>query len=262
MASRSVFIRTLLDRHRVFQITGIAVAIVATFTFVVLSQRRQHLRSNASTTIEIEFDGSSYTPQTVTIEQGDTIRWTNVSATEYTQISSDPHPVHTDYPPLNIGLLAPNDSVTLVMNDIGTYGYHDHLLPSTTGTIIVEEAQTSTPLPTVTDEPTYTPSPAIATHTLTPSITNTKTPTPRPTLTNTPFETYEEFVKRITIVPRDTYTPIPTATPFVTQIPTESEKSIVLQLVVGAAGFTILVISTLFYIWKKRIQKTTLPKKI
>ncbi len=244
---RTVFIYTLLKKYHVFQITGIAVAIIAIFTFAALLKSRQSITSSASTTVDITFDGSSYFPDDVTIQEGDTVRWTNTSST-YTQISSDPHPIHTNYPALNVGLLASGDSITLIFPTSGTYGYHDHLLPSATGTINVVAIQTATP----TDAPTDTPIPITVTHTPTPSITNTRTPTPKPTATDTPFETFDEFSRRITIVPTDTPTITPTKKPIVLETPVDTKgKSILVPLTVGAIGLTIIVLCLLLYLRKR-----------
>jgi len=51
---------------------------------------------------------------------------------------SDPHPVHTDYPPLNLGTFFDGASLSLKFPTAGTYVYHNHLNPSERGTIVVK----------------------------------------------------------------------------------------------------------------------------
>jgi hypothetical protein len=50
-------------------------------------------------------------------------------------MSSDPHPEHTDCPPLDqVGFLTPGQSRTSGnFNTVRTCGFHDHNEPSTTG---------------------------------------------------------------------------------------------------------------------------------
>ena len=52
------------------------------------------------------------------------------------QFDSDPHPVHTDDTELNVGHVEPGGSMTFTVNKTGTHGYHNHLNPGDTGTII------------------------------------------------------------------------------------------------------------------------------
>jgi hypothetical protein len=58
------------------------------------------------------------------------------------EMSSDPHPIHTDCPPLNqVGALAPGRTgVTGALTIVRTCGFHDHGLPTNAelqGTIVV-----------------------------------------------------------------------------------------------------------------------------
>lgn len=85
--------------------------------------------------ITLQADG--FFPATVTIKAGTKVIWTNNSGTTG-DVNSDPHPIHTDYPPLNLGTFANNSSVSLVFDKPGTYGYHNHLNPGQRGTIIVQ----------------------------------------------------------------------------------------------------------------------------
>jgi hypothetical protein len=58
-------------------------------------------------------------------------------------MASDPHPVHTDCPPINVvAVLAPGESrATNAMTVARTCGYHDHDMPTNTlfqGTIVIQ----------------------------------------------------------------------------------------------------------------------------
>lgn len=85
----------------------------------------------------ITYTSSGFSPATLTVKAGTTVTWINKSGADFS-LDSNPHPVHTDYPPLNIGVIANGQSSSLTFDKPGTYGYHNHLNPSDTGEIIVE----------------------------------------------------------------------------------------------------------------------------
>ncbi len=98
---------------------------------------------------------NGFSPQTLTIQKGDTVTWTK-SSVSFLEVASDPHPIHTNYPPLNLGLISNDgDTKSLTFIDVGTFGYHNHLSEQHTGTIIVNPTnQTVTPTKTGTPTPT------------------------------------------------------------------------------------------------------------
>jgi plastocyanin len=85
----------------------------------------------------ITFTADGFSPKTVTINAGTKVIWTNTSGNKAT-VNSNPHPIHTDYPPLNLGIFNNGESFSLVFNKPGTYGYHNHLNFIQGGTIIVK----------------------------------------------------------------------------------------------------------------------------
>lgn len=84
----------------------------------------------------ITYTSNGFSPANLTIKAGTMVIWINNS--DSLSVQSNPHPVHTDYPPLNIGAIANGQSKSLVFDKPGTYGYHNHLNPSNQGKIIVE----------------------------------------------------------------------------------------------------------------------------
>ena len=78
-----------------------------------------------------------FSPQTLTVQNGATVTWINKSG-EMGNVSSDPHPTHTNYQPLNLGSFSEGKSVSLAFDKPGRYGYHNHLNSSLTGTILVK----------------------------------------------------------------------------------------------------------------------------
>lgn len=98
----------------------------------------------------IEYTSSGYTPSTITINQGDSVTFTNTISRE-TWPASAIHPTHESYPGSGISKcgattdifdacsgLENGESYTFTFNEIGTWSYHNHLRPSDNGKIIVE----------------------------------------------------------------------------------------------------------------------------
>ena len=89
------------------------------------------------TIVNVNFTSSGFDPKTVTIKTGTRVIWINKSGGDAT-VNSGLHPTHQLYPPLNLGQFPDGSSVQLVFEKAGKYGYHDHLNPSRTGTVVVE----------------------------------------------------------------------------------------------------------------------------
>ena len=99
--------------------------------------KNETTNSSSSTSNTITFDGNSFSPAKLTVTSGTTITIKNASS-EDMQFDSDPHPIHTGDADLNVGAVAAGESMTFTVKKTGTFGYHDHLDPSITGTIVVE----------------------------------------------------------------------------------------------------------------------------
>ena len=85
----------------------------------------------------ITLTSSGFSPISLTVKIGDTVTWLNNDGIIAT-VNSDPHPVHTEYEPLNLGNFTKGKTHTLTFPTPGTYGYHNHFNPNQRGTIIVE----------------------------------------------------------------------------------------------------------------------------
>jgi plastocyanin len=85
----------------------------------------------------ITLTSSGFSPKSLTIKAGTKVTWINNSGRNAT-ISSNPHPVHTEHPFLNLGPFSDGEKHTLTFDKPGSYGYHDHFNAESQGTIIVQ----------------------------------------------------------------------------------------------------------------------------
>ena len=83
-------------------------------------------------TITIGADGR-VTPANVTVAAGSRVTFTN-SHNQVHEMSSDPHPAHTDCPEINMGNLQPGQSrQSQNLTTPRRCGFHDHLNPDAAG---------------------------------------------------------------------------------------------------------------------------------
>lgn len=94
-------------------------------------------QSTSSGEMAVNVTNNGFDPATVTVKIGTKVTWMNKNS-DSVIIASDPHPLHTDYPPLNLGSLGAGQSASLVFNKQGSYSYHNHLNPSEIGKVIVQ----------------------------------------------------------------------------------------------------------------------------
>ena len=84
--------------------------------------------------------GSGFSPSTLTIRQGDTVKFVNDSSKDYWP-ASNPHPIHTGYPGFDaLTVVRPGGSWSFTFDRVGRFGYHSHLSPQTKGVIVVKRA--------------------------------------------------------------------------------------------------------------------------
>lgn len=96
--------------------------------------------TTGGTTITITSSGAN--PRSITVPVGSTVTFVNNDNTPH-DMSSDPHPQHTDCPEVNnAGFIQPGQSrSTTALRTARTCGFHDHNQPSNTalqGTIVIQ----------------------------------------------------------------------------------------------------------------------------
>ena len=69
---------------------------------------------------------SGVIPKVVTVPVGSRVNFANQSSNNI-EVTSDPHPIHTDCPALNVGVVQPGRTgQTGALNTARTCSYHDH----------------------------------------------------------------------------------------------------------------------------------------
>lgn len=86
--------------------------------------------------IIVNITATGYNPRNIIIKAGTKVTWINSSG-QRGNVSSDPHPTHLSYPPLNLGDFSDGGAVSMIFDTPGTYGYHNHLNATQTGTVVV-----------------------------------------------------------------------------------------------------------------------------
>lgn len=88
--------------------------------------------------MSITYTDNGFEPAAITVKKGTTITVKNESSKQV-QFSSAEHPAHRDNTEMNLKTLSPGESGSYTANETGTWGYHDHLDESMTGTVTVTE---------------------------------------------------------------------------------------------------------------------------
>ena len=85
----------------------------------------------------VKITSTGFSPKDITVKVGKMVTWENTDSANHT-VNSAPHPTHTLYPFLNIGVIGPEEKKSVSFEKAGTYKYHDHLNPSLIGTVTVQ----------------------------------------------------------------------------------------------------------------------------
>lgn len=89
-------------------------------------------------TTKVSYTDTGFSPATVTIKAGSTVKFTNNSS-QSMWVASDPHPIHNGLAGFDErASVEKGGTYSFTFSKAGTFGYHNHLNPSDTGTVIVE----------------------------------------------------------------------------------------------------------------------------
>lgn len=94
--------------------------------------------TNTEVTVTITYTDEGFQTSSTTVPAGSTIVVVNESSGTL-QFASNPHPQHTDNSELNLPTLAPGERESMVVEQTGTWGFHNHLNDSHTGSLTVTD---------------------------------------------------------------------------------------------------------------------------
>lgn len=104
----------------------------------VQDQPAANATSTAPQTMTVSYDGTNFSPASITIRQGDTVRFVNNSDTQM-WVASGPHPAHTNYPGFDeLTSVVLGGSYSFTFDRVGSWGYHNHLKPASRGAVVVQ----------------------------------------------------------------------------------------------------------------------------
>lgn len=100
--------------------------------------------------VMVRYTDSGFSPETITVEQGDTVRWVDESSRDM-WVGSDRHPTHTNYAGSTLNSHCQNGDQTEAAFDqcstgsqfsftfekTGEWSYHNHVAPGDSGTVVV-----------------------------------------------------------------------------------------------------------------------------
>lgn len=87
----------------------------------------------------VEIKNRRFFPSELKIKKGDTVMWTNSDSSPAWPASAV-HPTHQVYPGFDaLKGLSKGESYSFTFDKVGSWKYHDHLNPSTTGVVVVSE---------------------------------------------------------------------------------------------------------------------------
>ncbi|MDQ1274691.1 MAG: hypothetical protein QG610_263, partial [Euryarchaeota archaeon] len=90
-------------------------------------------------TTEVSIQDNSFTPSTVIILTGESVKWTNLNSVAHTVTQIET--VAETY--FDSGTIEPGESYDFLFTEAGTYEYYCSIHPSERGTVIVEEGEVS-----------------------------------------------------------------------------------------------------------------------
>ncbi len=121
-------------------------AVIVVTTFALQKPATQHSEPmntgntmnshDASNTVTITYTDDGFSPSSSMVKAGGTVTVTNNSSRDL-EFSSNNHPAHTDETELNMDTLSPGKSGTFRVTKMGTWGFHNHLTPQDTGSLMV-----------------------------------------------------------------------------------------------------------------------------
>lgn len=118
---------------------GVIILVVLALAGWLLTQNSPSKSNSSFATATVLMKKDNFEPETVTVKKGATLEFKNMDATARWP-ASNIHPTHTIYPQFDPRQpIDPGQSWSFTFNKVGSFKYHDHLIPSIRGTIIIAD---------------------------------------------------------------------------------------------------------------------------
>lgn len=104
------------------------IQIATLLVFIIFALAMPFVPSASAATVDVNIVNFAFQPQTIVINAGDTVVWTNTVTTQHSVVGDDG---------LNSGLLNKDQTYSHTFTTDGTYSYHCGVHPSMTGTVQV-----------------------------------------------------------------------------------------------------------------------------
>lgn len=109
----------------------------------------QEEEAEVSGPVTVTYTNNGFTPKKINVSKGDTVKWVNESSRRM-WVASAVHPIHTIYPEKTeadcLGSsfdactgISVGQSYEFTFNEAGSWNYHNHLVASQVGTVVVVE---------------------------------------------------------------------------------------------------------------------------
>ena len=124
--------------NKIFLFFIVIIVAVAGLLFFQRGHRQASL-TQSGTEYAIQLSDDGYSPKNLTVQKGDTVKFTTVRDSHFWPASSL-HPSHRIYPDFDPQEpIAVEDSWSFTFREVGNWRYHDHISPYYTGEIEVVE---------------------------------------------------------------------------------------------------------------------------
>ena len=150
----------MIDKRNALLISSVLIIFFVVGFYIPYEQTKRRPRpavpEKGGQHMTVRYTNTGFEPATITIKASTTVEWVNVSD-KLMWVASNPHPSHTDLPGFdesgiegNVlavvqGMLPTASAHTAggeyryTFTTTGTWGYHNHLVPSDRGIVIVEK---------------------------------------------------------------------------------------------------------------------------
>lgn len=108
-------------------------------TLTTPQETEQAAEDNTAEDNTIVYTDSGFAPRTLTVKKGTTVTFKNQSSKSM-WVASSVHPTHQDLPGLDqLQGVGEGGTYTYTFDKTGSWKFHNHLAPSDTGVVVVEE---------------------------------------------------------------------------------------------------------------------------